>query len=92
MKRQVHKKSGKYVIRIITAMKDKTFQITGEHSRDTFREARQDADTLQSEIDEDCDSARTYIYEEGNPVPFYAGLQMEIQQRNYHSLKNTSRY
>jgi hypothetical protein len=72
-----HQNAGKYplIVRSIAAVKGGTFIPIGEHGEANFRNARESADILQRDFDEDADPVRVYIYKDGEPVPVYAGLQ-----------------
>lgn len=41
---------------------------------DTLQHAKDTADRLQREFDDDCDPCRSYVYKDGDPIPVYAGM------------------
>lgn len=62
-------------IEIVEALRGEKFRVTGEFNVADIYDAKNSADRMQREFDEDGDPCRTYVYREGDPVPFYAGMQ-----------------
>lgn len=49
----------------------------GEFQCGSLQEAKKRADSIQEELDADCDPVRAYVFNGTNPVPSYAALQMK---------------
>lgn len=66
-----------YTVRTVAAVKGGEFINTGEFVVGDFQTAKRNADTLQSEHDEDASPCRVYVFRSNDSkVPAYAGSQM----------------
>lgn len=60
-------------VRVIRAKPGGVFENGSEFNCESIDNAKQVADRLQREFDDDCDPCRTFVYKGDDPVPVYAG-------------------
>lgn len=72
MPKQVQKSEA--IVRVIEATAKGEFREQVYVGCDTLQHAKDTADRLQREFDEDGDPCRTYVYKSDDPIPVYAGL------------------
>ena len=69
------------VVKVVEALPGGEFRNTVEVGCDTVQHAKDTADRLQREFDEDGDPCRTYVYKDNDPAPHYAGLAVFYPHR-----------
>lgn len=62
-------------VETVKATLEREFKVTGAFNVAAIMDAKDAADRIQREFDEDGDPCRTYVYRNGDSVPVYAGLQ-----------------
>jgi len=64
-----------FTVRTVRAQPGGKFIEGSEFRCSSIQDAKNSADRIQREFDEDCDPCRAYVYGSGSPVPVYAGMQ-----------------
>jgi hypothetical protein len=69
-----------FTVKIVRAMPGGKFESSGEFNCGSPADARDAADRLQREFDADADPCRSYVYKNGDSIPVYAGLQIDVRR------------